>query len=109
MNESPGTRPEPESLDGSFDDPVRRRRREIARWTARANRAGYALYGLAIGLFVVAFITKWNSGFTAAIAGCLVLGSLLLAPAIVLGYAIKAAEREDSDVERRRNSGRSET
>ena len=28
---------------------------------------------------------------------CLVVGSILLAPAIVLGYAVKAAEREDRE------------
>jgi len=28
---------------------------------------------------------------------CLVIGSLLLAPSIVLGYAVKAAERDDRE------------
>lgn len=71
-----------------------------------ANRVGYAFYGAAILLFVLAFIAGWGSGFATAITVCLVLGSVLLAPAIVLGYAIKAAEREDTEVERRRNNGR---
>jgi hypothetical protein len=31
----------------------------------------------------------------AAIVGALVLGSVLLAPAIVIGYAVKEAEKED--------------
>lgn len=83
-------------------DPVVQRRQIIARWTARANRLGYLLYGVAIAVFVVGFMTDWNEGFTIAITVCLVIGSILLAPAIVIGYAIKAAEREDLDVERRR-------
>lgn len=87
-------------------DPVRRRRQEIARWTGIANRLGYALYGIAVALFIVAFLVGWGSGFTAAITACLVLGSILLAPAIVLGYAIKAAEREEADIERRRHGSR---
>jgi hypothetical protein len=32
-----------------------------------------------------------------AITVCLVAGSILLAPAIVLGYAVKAAERDDRE------------
>lgn len=83
-------------------DPVRRRRRAIARWTGIANRFGYSLYGIAIVLFLVAFVTNWGNGFTVAITVCLVLGSILLAPAIVLGYAIKAAEREEAEIELRR-------
>lgn len=83
-------------------DPVRVRRTAIARWTSMAHRLGYAFYGLAIGIFILAFATEWSGAFTAIITACLVLGSILLAPAIVLGYAIKAAEREEADIERRR-------
>jgi hypothetical protein len=94
------------SVHDSNLDPVRRRRHVIARWTQRANRLGSSLYGIAIAVFIVGFLSAWNEGFTVAITVCLVLGSLLLAPAIVLGYAIKATEREENDLERRRhNSG----
>lgn len=92
------------SHDGSELDPVRRRRNAISRWTGIANRLGYASYGLAMVLFAAAFAFGWGGGFAAAITACLVVGSILLAPAIVLGYAIKAAEREDVEVERRRRA-----
>ena len=36
-------------------------------------------------------------GGLAILAGVLVAGSLLLAPAIVLGYAVRAAERDDRE------------
>lgn len=77
------------------DDPVRRRRKLIAVWTQRANRMGYLFYLIAMALFVVAFTTKFSGTFAALITASLVMGSILLAPAIVLGYAIKAAEKED--------------
>ena len=32
-----------------------------------------------------------------ATIGCLIVGSLVLAPAIVFGYAVKAAERDDRE------------
>lgn len=79
--------------DGS--DPVRRRRRRIARIAEVAQRGGYALFGIAIVAFVVAFAVGFNSGWVTLIVACLVAGSILLAPAIVAGYAVKAAERDD--------------
>ena len=78
------------------DDPVRRRRKLIATWTQRANRTGYLFYLIAIFLFVVAFTTDFSDTFAALITVSLVVGYILLAPAIVLGYAVKAAEKEDA-------------
>jgi hypothetical protein len=77
-------RPDPD------DDPVRARRRQIERWTLLANRIGYLLFAVAIACFVMAFAF----GFT-VVTVCLIAGSILLAPAIVLGYAVKAAEKDD--------------
>jgi len=78
-------------------DPVRARRAQVARWTRLANRAGAALYAVACVAFVVGFASGLTGGLVALIVGCLVVGSILLAPAIVLGYAVKAAEREDRE------------
>lgn len=77
------------------DDPVRARRARIAHWSLVANRIGYCLFALAVALFVVAFVVGFTGPLVAVIVGSLVIGSLLLAPAIVLGYAVKAAEKED--------------
>lgn len=76
-------------------DPVRRRRAAISKWTRRANRLGYLFFAAAMILFVVALGTTFNGAMAALITATLVLGSVLLAPAIVLGYAVKAAEKED--------------
>jgi len=76
-------------------DPTLARRARIARLTRAGQRAGYALFGAAIVVFAVGAA----SGFTAVEAGlvvaCLVAGSVVLAPAIVFSYAVRAAERED--------------
>jgi hypothetical protein len=77
------------------DDPVRARRARIAHWALLANRIGYLLFGVAVALFIAAFVVGFTGPLVAAIIGALVLGSLLLAPAIVVGYAVKAAEKED--------------
>ena len=79
----------------SSTDPVRIRRAKIAVWTKRANRLGYLLFAAAIALFIVAFVVDFNDTMVTFITICMVLGSILLAPAIVLGYAVKAAEKDD--------------
>jgi hypothetical protein len=76
-------------------DPVRARRAQIARWTKLANRAGYLLLGVAVVLFFVALATGFTSTMAGLVIAALVAACVLLAPSIVLGYAIKAAERDD--------------
>lgn len=76
-------------------DPVRDRRARIARLVALGQRTGYGLFGLAIVLFVVGFVSGFDGILRSATVGCLVVGSLVLAPSIVFGYAVIAAERDD--------------
>jgi hypothetical protein len=78
-------------------DPVLARRARVAKLTETGQRVGYAVFGLAIVLFVIAAATNFSGPLVAGITACLVLGSLVLAPAIVFGYAVKAAEREDRE------------
>ena len=78
-------------------DPVRARRQKIAKYTLLANRVGYLFYALAIATFVIGFAISFNGTVSAIVIGSLIIGSILLAPAIVLGYAVKAAEREDRE------------
>jgi membrane protein YdbS with pleckstrin-like domain len=77
------------------DDPVRRRRRQVARWTLVANRVGYLVLALAMALFVIAFAVGFSSVMAGLVIACLIVSFVLLAPSIVLGYAVKAAERDD--------------
>ena len=78
-------------------DPVRARRQTVARWTRLANRLGYLCFGIAIVTFVIGFIVSFNGAVSAVVIASLIVGSVLLAPAIVLGYAVKAAERDDRE------------
>ena len=77
------------------DDPVRRRRAQVARWTLVANRVGYLVLALAMAMFVIAFAVGFNATMASLIIASLVVSFVLLAPSIVLGYAVKAAERDD--------------
>ncbi|MEY4365325.1 MAG: hypothetical protein RLZZ305_669 [Actinomycetota bacterium] len=53
--------------------------------------------GLAMAFFVMAFAFGFAGPIVTAVTVSLVAGSVLLAPSIVLGYAVKAAEREDRE------------
>lgn len=78
-------------------DPVRARRQRIARYTTLANRIGYLCWGVALVTFAIGFVGSFNDTVATIVVFALVAGCVLLAPAIILGYAIKAAEREDRE------------
>lgn len=78
-------------------DPVRERRARIARWVLLGQRGGYALYAIAVAAFVAGFVVGFTDGFVTLIVTSLLVGSAVLAPAIVFGYAVKAAERDDRE------------
>jgi hypothetical protein len=84
-------------VDPSPADPVLARRRQLARGAELAQRVGSGLFGAAVVLFVVGFVAGFTGGVVTAILVALGVGSALLAPAIVLGYAVKAADREDRE------------
>lgn len=79
------------------DDPVRRRRAQIARLVEIGQRVGYGLFGLAIVVFLAGFVAGFSAALTGIIVAALIAGSIVLAPAIVFGYAVRAAEREDRE------------
>ena len=81
-------------------DPVLARRARIARLTELGQRIGYALFGLAIVVFVIGFVVGYSDFLVTVIVASLGIGSVVLAPAIVFGYAVKAAEREDRELGR---------
>ena len=56
---------------------------------------GYGLFGLALIVFFIGLIGDFTSGISTAIIACVVIGSIVLATAIVVSYAVKAAVRDD--------------
>lgn len=88
---------EPATSDSASIDPVRARRQQVAKYTLLANRIGYLLFAVAISCFVFAFAIGFSGFIVTLVTINLVAGSILLAPSIVLGYAVKAAEREDRE------------
>jgi hypothetical protein len=79
------------------DDPVRARRARIDHLSRLGQRVGYGCYAVAVVAFFVGFATRYSGALVAVIVAALVVGSVTLLPAIILGYAVKAAEREDRE------------
>ena len=77
-------------------DPVRARRARMVRLAAGAKRAGYALFLVAVLAFAAGAARRdFGPPVITIVAVALGVGSLLLAPAIVIGYGVRAADRED--------------
>lgn len=81
----------------SRSDPIRARREQAGRLAEVGQRLGYFCFAIAIVAFVIGFATGFPRWTVPTATAGLVVGSILLAPAIVLGYAVKAAEREDRE------------
>ena len=78
-------------------DPVRAKRAQVAKWTLLANRVGYLFVALAMALFVIAFAVGFSATMANLVIITFVIGCVLLAPSIIVGYAVKAAERDDRE------------
>ena len=78
-------------------DPVLARRAVYARWAEVGQRVGYGLLGVATAAFVVAIAANFPGPSVAIVIGSLIGATLVLPPAIITGFAVKAAEREDRE------------
>jgi hypothetical protein len=78
-------------------DPVREKRARIAKLVSLGLAAGYGLFALAMVLFVIGLVVGYTDPLVQVIVLSLVIGSIVLAPAIVFNYAVRAADRDDAE------------
>jgi hypothetical protein len=78
-------------------DPVRARRARIARFVRYAQRTGYAALVVSVISFVVAATTDFPAVAVDVSIVALVAAIVILPVPIVLGYGIRAAEREERE------------
>jgi hypothetical protein len=76
-------------------DPVTERRARIARYVKAAQRVGYAFLVLAIVMFVVGLASDFPAWTVDLTVAALVVAIVVLPVPIVLGYGVRAAEREE--------------
>ncbi|MBA3654025.1 MAG: hypothetical protein H0W70_07505 [Actinobacteria bacterium] len=78
-------------------DPVAQRRARLARLAGAGQRTGYLALLVAVVAFFWALLASFPAGATTIVAVSMTVATVTLAPAIVLGYAVKAAQREDDE------------
>jgi hypothetical protein len=78
-------------------DPVIERRARIARGVTLAKRVGYLLLLAAVVAFVVAAVAGFPSWAVTVTVVALIGACIVLPVPIVLGYGLRAAEREDRE------------
>lgn len=83
------------SPNGAPIDPVRVARARWARWGQLGSKVGYGLIAVAVAVFVIGFVTEFNGLVAGVVVACLLGSCVTLAPGIVIGYAVRKAERED--------------
>ncbi len=71
------------------------RRARISRIVDLGQRVGYSLWLVAIVTFVAGAATSFRPAMVTIVIGCLGAGSALLAPAIVISYGVRAADKAD--------------
>jgi hypothetical protein len=87
--------PAPDSPEAGQSDPVLLRRERVRRLCDLGQRVGYACFAASMVLFVIGFITGFPAALVTVIITLMVGGSAVLLPAIIFGYAAKAAESEE--------------
>jgi hypothetical protein len=76
-------------------DPVRQRREQLARLASAARKAGWTFFAIACVAFIAGLLIGLTGLVVFIVMGSLAIGSGLLLPAIIVGFGVSAAERED--------------
>jgi NADH:ubiquinone oxidoreductase subunit 6 (subunit J) len=81
----------------SAPDPIAVRRAQIARGVGIVKRLGYSLLLLAVVAFVAAAISGFEGVLVTVTVIALIAACVVLPVPIVMGYGLRAAEREDRE------------
>jgi len=76
-------------------DPVLIQRARASRLADLGQRIGYTLFGVAIVGFFVGLATDFSDVIARLVVASIIAGSVVLAPAIIAGYAVRAATKDD--------------
>ena len=79
------------------EDPILRQRARALKLAETGQRIGYLLLFAAMLAFFIGLATGFGGVSTTIVVVCMALAAVILAPAIILGYAAKAADRFERD------------
>ena len=73
-------------------------RRQQASLIANTGRKiGYSIFFLSLIIFAIGLTVEFNNLIARTLTVLLILGSIVLAPSILLHYAVRGAEREEKE------------
>ena len=73
-------------------------RRQQASLIANTRRKiGYSIFFLSLIIFAIGLTVEFNNLVARTLTVLLILGSIVLAPSILLHYAVRGAEREEKE------------
>ena len=78
------------------NDPVVLRRNRIDHYNKIASRSGYGMWGVSVVTFFAGLWSSLTEAMHFVSGATLIIGSIILAPSIVVKYGIRAARREDA-------------
>ncbi len=79
------------------DEEVLAHRARLATYVRIGKRVGYGLFAYAVVAFVCGAILGFSVPLVDTIVAAMLIGSILLVPAIVFGFGIRAAERAERE------------
>jgi hypothetical protein len=79
----------------SAEDPIAAQRARIARLASLGKRVGYACLAVALVAFIVGAASDFPTWSVTVTVVALVLAIVVLPVPIILGYGVRAAEREE--------------
>ena len=82
-------------------DPMLGRRDSLRRLARLGQRLGYLAFAASLVIFAAGLASGFSGRVATSLVVLLVAGSVVLAPAIVLHYAVRAADDEDRGTDRR--------
>ena len=73
------------------------RRKQASLIADTGRKIGYSIFLLALIIFAIGFTVEFNNLVAKTLTVLLIVGSIVLAPSILLHYAVRGAEREEKE------------
>ena len=83
------------SSDDSNSLMLRRQQASLIANTGR--KIGYSIFFLSLIIFAIGLTVEFNNLVARTLTVLLIMGSIVLAPSILLHYAVRGAEREEKE------------
>ncbi len=73
------------------------RRQQASLMANTGRKIGYSIFFLSLIIFAIGLTVEFNNLVARTLTVLLILGSIVLAPSILLHYAVRGAEREEKE------------